>query len=144
MGLTTKDLWKHQRDIIDEAQAKLDNGQSPLIPGPTAVGKTLIGCELVNREFLRGDKVVWFMGHRHEIVEQNSDLLMATACRMGLSLPARRHRLIESSSVRSAHCAIVIIPCRRRIRSFGTRPTICRQEHGQKSTQHIQAPNTSG
>jgi DNA repair protein RadD len=94
------EIRDYQRDLIDETLEALRDHRSVLLQAPTGAGKTEMAIEIARKH---RDGIVWFVCHRHEIVDQTSAALK----RAGVDahgVVAPRHP--EDATIRMQVCSI--------------------------------------
>jgi DNA repair protein RadD len=95
------ELRPYQVDVLVEIERAIEAGKRRiLLVAPTGSGKTIIGSELIRRYVARYQTAL-FLGHRREIVTQNSRKLSDNGVRHGVIMSGVDPRLMERVQVGS-------------------------------------------
>src|SRR5262245_66606008 len=89
-----------KRKAIDQIEQELEGSRKVLLVAPTGAGKTVIVSEIIKRAVAKY-RIVLFLAHRREIIQQTSAKLRANEVRHGIIMAGVEPRPMESVQVAS-------------------------------------------
>lgn len=81
-------LRDYQEDLISRTRGALRDNRRVVMQAPTGAGKTAVSCVMM-KSAMEAGKVVWFIVHRVQLVEQTSKALWKSGVAHGLIVPSK-------------------------------------------------------